>query len=110
VIIFLIASESKDEKSELRKLRYDLSNKVFSKYEDDKSESEYKGFSAKYKRLLELADISRREDENQSIGGQIDMILWHAIQSDKNDILMKSMEYFFKEELPGLIKKTPENV
>lgn len=85
---------TKDEISELRGLRHDLSiGKI------QKSGTGDLRFTDEYRRLLHLASIQRRECADQSVTGNIDMILWNTINLDKNNVLLNSMIMFFEEDI-----------
>jgi hypothetical protein len=56
-------------------------------------------FNGEYNRFLELNDMKRNEQYDESIGGHLDMILWNTIQVDKNELYNVFLRTFSEYKL-----------
>jgi len=101
-----------------RKSKYSLLTKEEEKWRKDfkwslvekkvEKRNESGRFTEDYKNYLDLSERARREEVNESINGNLDMMLWNCVQIDNKECLYHSMDDFFffhKKEFELLLKK-----
>jgi hypothetical protein len=88
---------------EKQELRFLMSKVRTEGYVKDGQEGQM--FNDEYRRYLELHEMKRDENKEKSIGGHLDMILWHTIHLDKKNVLKKVMEVAFNPKALDLIIK-----
>ena len=84
-----------------------LWNKIHEKGYDKTAEPKEEGysFSNEYRRYLDLHDRIRRETEEESICGHLDMILWNTIQIDNNELYDAFLRMFSEWKLQKQLEK-----
>ncbi len=104
-----VESELNDEEeTRYQEIKNSLKDKMnHLKYlEEDDYTLQYAQFRVDNRALLKeqyQLQLKRKRDEDESVSGHIDMILWNLIHVDKDDVLIKQLNHFFEDIKEGFI-------
>lgn len=96
-----LTDEQREKRSELLKIRNKQYKEEFKVQNPDEKMEEYRIFNQRPDRVESFNELSKlnrimRTEEEFSISGHLDMILWNSIHIDKEDELKSVMERTFK--------------